>query len=356
MATEQQSNTDQLTRYFFDHSTTKEFIQFLTQRSEVYAPHHKGEKSYSYERVTDAAAVVLDYPRTIQPVKKYFLPPREKLLRFNMKTNDFEAADIETPERIFFAVHSYEMQGLFCLDYNFKSGNPESNYLARRENTRFIGISFTPDKYHLAKSVGIEIEKLDGLCLYFEPVSNGYLVFEVDHFGKELVDDFGKGALVDKQLDFEFGRKNFEDKIKYHYNRLPQVFEHSYHSKVWEEVAQKCLGCGTCNLLCPTCYCFDVRDEIHLDATHGDRERFWDSCMLNEFAAVAGGENFREKLDARTRHRLHRKFKYNTEQSGMIHCVGCGRCSRFCPAGINIVDIINALIDDVQNQQQKQVI
>ena len=157
-------------------------------------------------------------------------------------------------------------------------------------------------------------------------------------------------------LDFEITNKHFSAKIKYHYNRLPQVFEYVYQSKVWDKVAEKCVGCGTCNLLCATCYCFDVHDEVDLNVIDGKRERFWDSCMLHPFAEVAGGENFRDKLSLRTRHRLYRKFKYITEESGELQCIGCGRCSRYCPAQINIVDIINDLIEDYTEQQEKQVI
>ena len=130
--------------------------------------------------------------------------------------------------------------------------------------------------------------------------------------------------------------------------------ENIYNSKVWTDVAKKCLGCGTCNLLCPTCYCFDVRDEVELQVTQGTRDRFWDGCMLNEFAEVAGGENFRDKLSNRTRHRLYRKFKYITDKSGELHCVGCGRCTKYCPAKISIVEIINNLIEEYSVNQQEQ--
>ena len=78
--------------------------------------------------------------------------------------------------------------------------------------------------------------------------------------------------------------------------------------------------------------------------------------MLNEFAEVAGGENFRNTLSSRTRHRLYRKFKYITQLSGELHCVGCGRCSRYCPAGIDIVAILNELIKDYQRQQETSTV
>ncbi len=346
----------QLKKVFFDERTTRGFISFLSDRAKVIAPCKKGENSYSFEYIQNPDEVVFDYPRTIQPLKKFFLPPRETLFNFNTRENSFSEPDIESEDRIFFGVHAYELQGLLRLDHCFEEGHPEYNYLRRRENTLFIGISYTPDDWHFSRSVGIEIEKLEGFCLYFEPLDSGFLVFIVNEAGKNLVELFGKGAEIDNDENFALVEKNFRVKIKFHHNRLPQVFENVYYSKVWEEISRKCLGCGTCNLLCPTCYCFDVRDEIELDATTGKRERFWDGCMLNSFALVAGGENFRDPLSSRTRHRLHRKFKYLADSAGDLFCVGCGRCSKYCPAKINIIDIINDLIGDFAGQQKRVLI
>jgi len=340
--------------FYFDTQTTKQFLSYLKEEAILIAPHKKGDKSFSYEAVDEIENVVFNYPRTIQPLKKAFFPPKETLLRFSMKDNSFEKAEVSTEKHIFFGIHSYEMQGVKRLDYSFSHGNPESNYLTRRENVLFIGISYTPDDWHLGGPLGIEIENTDGFCLFFIPQGEGFVVYEIDDDGRTLLNNFGKGKQLDAAPEIE--QKDFKGKIKYHYNRLPQVFEHVYKSSVWDEVAEKCLGCGTCNLLCPTCYCFDVRDEVALNAVDGTRERTWDGCMLSAFTEVAGGENFRESLGARTRHRLHRKFKYITANSGELHCIGCGRCSRYCPAGINIADIINDLIADYTKKQQKQVI
>lgn len=353
MNTEHTSKLTEKKRYFFDEATTRNFIAFLMKKAEVIAPHKKGEASYSYQTVENPADVVFAYPRTIQPLKKFFLPARETLLTFNRKDNKFLEEKTEAKERIFFGIHSYEMQGVFRLDYSFKSGNPESNYLTRREKALFIGISFTPDEYHFCKGVGIDIEQTDGMCLFFNVVANGFDVYVVDEAGQMLISKSKLGQPVNGEA--KIADRPFKNKIKLHFNRLPQVFEHVYKSKVWDKVAERCVGCGTCNLLCSTCYCFDVRDEIELDTVNGKRERFWDGCMLNSFAEVAGGENFREKLSHRTRHRLHRKFKYITDHSGELHCVGCGRCSKFCPAEISIVEIINNLIDDYSEQQKKHV-
>jgi sulfhydrogenase subunit beta (sulfur reductase) len=354
MQNEKTMNLSEMKCYYFDLGTVNDFLGFLKTKAQLFAPHKKGEASYVYKAVENTNDVVLEYNRTIQPLKKFFLPAKEKLLSFNLTENNFKTEVVEAENRIFFGIHSYEMQGVKRLDYSFLTGNPESNYLTRRENSLFIGISYQPDEYHFSKAVGIEIEDTDGFSLYFEKTGNGYFVFLVDEKGATLVKEFGKGKLIEEPYNLE--EKKYNQKIKLHYNRLPQVFDHVYNSKVWDEVAERCVGCGTCNLLCSTCYCFDVRDEVEIDATTGSRNRFWDGCMLNTFAEVAGNENFREKLSNRTRHRLHRKFKYITDTSGELHCVGCGRCSKFCPADINIIDIINDLIDDYATQQKKQII
>ncbi len=349
------SKLEGLNRYYFDKDTTYQFINFLKEKATVISPHKKGDVSYSFQEVKNADDVVLEYPRTIQPLKKMFMPPKEVLINFNLKSNKYNQPEIKPEKRIFFGVHSYEMQSVKRLDFSFTKGHPESNYLTRRENSLFIGVAFEPDEWHFSSAVGIDIEETDGFAIYFYPLGPGYLVFEITQEGGNLIRDFGLGKLVNDQ-DLEIEQKEFKTKIKYHYNRLPEIFKHVYNSKVWENVAQTCLGCGTCNLLCPTCYCFDVQDEIELDAENGQRSRSWDSCMLRGFAEVSGGENFRNSLGERTRHRLFRKFKYITEQSGNLHCVGCGRCSSYCPADISLVEIVNKLIDDYSDQQKKEAI
>lgn len=162
MYNDSNAGLNKMKRYYFDQPTTDNFVKFLMSQAELIAPHKKGDASYSYEVVSSINEIVYDYPRTIQPLKKYFLPPKETLLSFDSEKNEFKQSEIESISQMFFAVHSYEMQGIKRLDYSFTQGNPESNYLDRRENSIFIGISFDPDKYHFTKSVGIAIEELEG--------------------------------------------------------------------------------------------------------------------------------------------------------------------------------------------------
>ena len=91
------------------------------------------------------------------------------------------------------------------------------------------------------------------------------------------------------------------------------------------------------------CFCFDVHDEVELNLKDGERWRRWDSCQLDEFARVAGGENFREHQAARLRHRFMRKGRYLMEKYGELGCVGCGRCARSCLVDISPVQVFNEL-------------
>ena len=187
----------------------------------------------------------------------------------------------------------------------------------------------------------------------FNEVDGDFQLYVVSDNGQQLLDGFDKISSATPEV---VEGQHFKKKIRYHYNRLPRVFQYAYHSDVWAEVASRCVGCGACTLTCPTCFCFDVTDEVEVTAEDGMRQRSWDSCMLSTFAEVAGGENFREKTINRTRHRLFRKFKYITDEEGLPWCVGCGRCTAFCPAGISMPDIVNDLIHEDEKAQYHKTV
>jgi formate hydrogenlyase subunit 6/NADH:ubiquinone oxidoreductase subunit I len=128
---------------------------------------------------------------------------------------------------------------------------------------------------------------------------------------------------------------------------LPALLDRSYDSLLWEATARRCYSCGSCNLSCPTCYCFNIYDELDMTLTAGQRKREWDGCQLPKFAEVAGPHNFRPKASSRLRHRIYRKAKWIREQTGLPGCVGCARCDRACTAKINSVEIYNQLAEEV---------
>ena len=329
-------------QFYLEDDRITEFVAHLMNRKSVYAPHRKGQKSFSFEQTENPEDVVLDYPRTMHSVKKFFLPPREKLLSFDLIGNGCTTAEIPTSEAIFLGVHSYDLAAVGRLDYSFTAGSPERNYLTRRQGAIFIGVSFEPDKYHFSGSVGISPEDSTGCDIFLTRLFDGYALEVITTTGQKLME--GLDLPVHAAGEPATGR--FQQHIYLPQAKLGEVMERSYDNPVWEETAEKCVGCGTCNLVCPTCYCFNVEEIVDITVTRGSRERHWDGCMLRDFSEVAGGEVFRESVASRQRHRVFRKFKYSSDQAGQPWCVGCGRCTACCTAGISIVGIVNRLIGD----------
>ena len=108
-----------------------------------------------------------------------------------------------------------------------------------------------------------------------------------------------------------------------------------FDAPFWEEVSFACINCGTCTFLCPTCWCFDIQDEVMGKA--GERMRNWDSCMFPLFTLHGSGHNPREKKFQRVRQRFMHKLKYYVDKyKDGVQCSGCGRCVRYCPVNIDI--------------------
>ena len=122
---------------------------------------------------------------------------------------------------------------------------------------------------------------------------------------------------------------------KFELENVKAWLDESFESEFWAEDSFRCLGCGTCTYLCPTCHCFDIVDESTWN--RGQRRRNWDCCSFAQFTRHASGHNPRPIQETRYRQRLMHKFKYFPERFGRVACVGCGRCLKNCGVGQNIL-------------------
>ncbi len=333
-----------MVQFFLESDRIADFVAHLQGRKPVYAPHRKGEKSFAFDLVVDPEKVVLDYSRTLHSIKKFFLPPREKLLAFDLTENSFAAPEPEPMNAVFLGVHSYDLAAVHRLDHNFSQGHPEKNYLTRRQGCLFVGVSYEPDEFHFSGSVGIDPYDMQGFDIFLTKLLDGYIIDVLTPAGEELME----GLDLPANEAAKPARGHFQQHIFVPQAKLSQVMNKSYNHEVWAESAAKCVACGTCNLVCPTCYCFNVEENVDITVTKGDRERSWDGCMLRDFSAVAGGEVFREEVADRQRHRVFRKFKYLSADTNQPWCVGCGRCTAYCTAGISIVAMVNKLVGDYE--------
>jgi ferredoxin len=110
----------------------------------------------------------------------------------------------------------------------------------------------------------------------------------------------------------------------------------------WQLTASRCLSCGSCTMVCPTCFCTTLQDRTDFPGNVATRRRIWDSCFSLDFSYLHGG-HVRSSPAARYRHWLTHKLSGWQDQFGTLGCVGCGRCITWCPAGIDLTEEVAAL-------------
>jgi len=124
--------------------------------------------------------------------------------------------------------------------------------------------------------------------------------------------------------------------------RLPDLLHNNVDHPRWDDVDERCLSCGNCTQVCPTCFCSTVEDVTNLTGTEAERWRKWDSCFTLEFSYIHGG-SVRATTKSRYRQWMTHKLASWVDQFGMFGCVGCGRCITWCPVGIDITEEARAI-------------
>lgn len=324
---------------------------------EVWAPVRQGAANTAYKRLApDLDWLLDDYRPSIAPPGKRLSPDQEVLFTFHREVDGGWAlrSERDATARVLVGVRSCDLKAITQMDAVNTAGCPDPHYLARRAHTTVIGWNcLSPcDESCFCESTG-SLGCRDGADAYVTPLADGFLIEALTQRGDALLAGLAGEACRDgeaRRLAAEGARpKPFGRQLRVSADRLPGLLHAAYRSPVYERHAERCYSCGTCNLVCPTCYCFDVCDDLNLDAASGTRTRTWDACMNPGFAAVAGGHNFRNSPAARQRHRVKRKFEYLPQRHGLgSFCVGCGRCGRQCTTGIDIFDIVNDIVAEAE--------
>lgn len=331
----------------------KQFVSALIGSEQRIVGIQAKDDKFAFGDLTSADDLRLDYDVSILPPKKYVLPQKEVLLSFEVGAGSQTVESIE--KTVLVGVHPYDMIAINQMDTIFSQGEYDSHYMNRRNNLTIIACDVvTPSENVFAGSM--KTATVDtGFDILLTDIGDTYVVDAPTDKGLALV-EMMPGA-VDAGVDALAKRKAVQDNNKTALNKhkldckpsfLPKLLEKAYDHPIWEEKARLCYSCGSCNQVCPTCYCFDVQDEVDWDMKSGCRYRAWDGCLLQNFATVAGDHNFRQHRADRFRHRLYRKGKYVPGKiDGQIACVGCGRCITACTAKVaNPVEIYNALMKE----------
>jgi ferredoxin len=269
------------------------------------------------------------------------------MFSFRKKGEDFEiTSKIDDKKRIIFGIRPCDVNALTILDKVFGGEYRDPYYFSRRKNTTIVAMTCTkPGINCFCDSMGTGPSLSKDFDLLFTELNDTYLVEVGTKKGEEILKS-KKGFF--KEAD-EIKRDEKEKKIEAAKKRIKRhidPFEISRKLKcvddeVWRKLGERCIGCGGCSYICPTCHCFDVRD-ISVGES-GRRLRYWDSCIFSGFTRMAGGVNPRETKESRMKQRYNCKFNYFFERYGMFGCVGCGRCTDVCPGNIKMVEFLKEL-------------
>ncbi len=340
-------------------SRVYDFLEFLKgEFDRLIAPVRKG-KPVVFTEIEDVKKVVLDYTRTLLPPKKFILGYRRKRFSYEPKTLEVESSKESFPKQVIFGVHPCDLHALTILDEVHLGEFPDPRYLEARRNTVLIGISCLPDEYCYCIATGTAFPDGASWDLFLTDIGEKYFVSigsdkgdEIVHKAEKLFEEVSEEDL--KRFKEETAKKKytFDEKNLPDLERISQVIELEYESHVWKEEAERCLSCGTCTNTCPTCFCYTSVDLPSADGSKVERVEFITSCQYPYYSRVAGGHEFLENRTARFRHRYYHKFVGYPYQIGKFGCVGCGRCSAFCPANISMVKTLQRLRKETGNHTE----
>jgi ferredoxin len=306
----------------------------------------------SSERVPVSEAIPDGEIRTVDPLKALFFMGREKV------AEGFEqGAPSGRPEPFCaLSAKACDLRGFRILDKVFldpEFGDP--TYRDLRSRSLIISSDCTsPAETCFCTAIGTMPWAEEGFDLNLSPVDGGFLVEDGSDRGREILAKHAQffsepsGEQIDQRTrNRESAAAKVRELVRASGTPDSKTLEgrvmKCYESKMWEEEASTCVECGACNTVCPTCHCFLLYDQ---NGPSGPaRFRVWDSCLIKDFARVAGGANPRKSLWMRLRNRFEKKFDFFPKVTGLYACTGCGRCISACPGRIDIRKVLRRLAE-----------
>lgn len=327
---------------FISREGLETLLREISKDQRLFAPVEE-DKVLIYEQVNRIEEIDWDFGRPVNPVKEILFPQTEHLMTFEMDHGNVEISrSFEAAATVIFGVRPCDARGGQILDKVLIEAGPEERYYqARRESTALIGLACKQmGDACFCTSVGGAPDDPSGMDVMLYEVEGGYLVELHSKLGSSL---FAGAELTDTDLE----KPPVDLKLSY---PVPpeEVWRNAFESELWAENADRCLSCRICAYVCPTCRCFDVRDE-KLPSKNGseysERVRCWDSCSGETYRRIAGGHNPRAAKADRLRNRIFCKLYYIREQTGWLACTGCGRCIELCPVNIDITEVMGQLME-----------
>ncbi|WP_462326245.1 4Fe-4S dicluster domain-containing protein [Desulfobaculum sp.] len=336
---------------FLAHDDIVPWLSRMGQDHRVIAPMREGAAVVFRQHDGSSMPELETLPS--MPPKDAIFPQTEVLFRFRIRRDTEHDGNAQvdlqptvSEDRVLiFGTPPCGARGFAVLDEILLKGPVEDTYYAaRRNNAVLVSVACArPQATCFCHWTGGGPDSTEGTDILLTPVDGGYVADGVTEKGAALV---AEAPFADATEEQEQAAKAVHDTARERLGDAPDLSDAPEalqacfaDDEFWDDIASQCLSCGACTYLCPTCSCFNITDEAN--GTSGERLRTWDNCMSPMYTREASGHNPRMTKNYRLRNRIQHKFNYHPAgHGGQFGCVGCGRCVKKCPAGVDIRTIV----------------
>lgn len=328
-------------------------MQEWSKANAVYAPALAKQPvvpadcSRGWCRVDGSIALTLPTGPTSASVKTFFFPQPETLLTYTLKNNHPDKGLMREPAKskemqVVVGVRPCDARSVLLNNLPYQE---DPFFQANRQRTALVGFTCeqTLSTCFCTQMGGSPLGS-EGLDLAFSRTQDGFIVEVSSAKGEALIAGLDLAQADESEISALASRRSAVGKVDATELDTLKGTElgRLYDAPMWQPLGESCINCGACTFICPTCYCFDIQDEVVRG--QGRRIRYWDSCMFPLYSLHTSGHNPRGQKVQRTRNRFLHKLKYFPDRFGPFSCVGCGRCVQDCPVNIDIREVMNDLV------------
>lgn len=335
-----------------DHTMVLDPVQRISDLTFGYTSE---ERAGSYQLVRNGLHNYFDITNGPHSWKQYLFPPVADILTYRKEPGDThkwtaEAGNGNHPPYALLGVRPCDLAAIKIQDKVFLRDQwCDPVYKERRTSAFVIAVNCTlPGGTCFCASMGTGPTANDGYDLLLTELDDVFLIEIGSEAGRMVVADNGlqwtpaSAFLIHSAQEKLLQAAEMMGRQLPNPDELPDVLLSNLEHPHYDDVSERCMKCGSCTLVCPTCFCWDITDHISIAGDETTRVRVWDSCFNIEYSHIFGG-NMRPNTHSRYRQWLTHKFASWYQQFGSSGCVGCGRCISWCPAGIDPTEEIAAI-------------